>query len=108
MKITEHHQKNLSYDICVVGGGIAGICAAISAARNGAKVALIQDRPVLGGNASSEIRMWVCGAPGPDNKEAGIVEELQLANQFLNPARRRTGSRRRSTRRRSGSPSPRK
>ena len=85
MKITEHHQKNLSYDICVVGGGIAGICAAISAARNGAKVALIQDRPVLGGNASSEIRMWVCGAPGPDNKEAGIVEELQLANQFLNP-----------------------
>ena len=85
MKITEHHKREFTYEVCVVGGGIAGICAAISAARNGSKVALIQDRPVLGGNASSEVRMWVCGAPGSDNKEAGIVEELQLANQFLNP-----------------------
>ena len=49
-------------DLCVVGGGLAGMCAAIAAARNGIKVALMHDRPVLGGNASSEIRMWICGA----------------------------------------------
>ena len=47
-----------SYDFVVVGGGLAGTCAAISAARNGLKVALVQDRPVLGGNASSEVRVW--------------------------------------------------
>ena len=44
-------------DFCVVGGGIAGMCAAVSAARHGLKVALMQERPMLGGNASSEIRM---------------------------------------------------
>lgn len=85
MRVTEQLTKTMSYEVCVVGGGIAGVCAAISAARNGAKTALIQDRPVLGGNASSEVRMWICGAPGHDNKEAGLVEELQLANLFLNP-----------------------
>ena len=50
------------YDFAVVGGGLTGICAAIAAARGGAKTALIHERPVLGGNASSEIRMHVCGA----------------------------------------------
>ena len=50
------------YDFIVVGGGMTGICAALAAARNGAKTALIHDRPVLGGNASSEIRMHICGA----------------------------------------------
>ena len=49
-------------DICVVGGGIGGMFTAISAARQGARVALMHDRPVLGGNASSEIRMWISGA----------------------------------------------
>lgn len=49
------------YDIVVCGGGVAGICAAISAARNGLKVALVQDRPVLGGNNSSEVRVWLGG-----------------------------------------------
>ena len=44
-------------DICVVGGGLAGMCAAISAARRGSRVVLVHDRPVLGGNCSSEIRM---------------------------------------------------
>ena len=44
-------------DICVVGGGLSGMCAAIAAARHGRKVLLMQDRPVLGGNASSEVRM---------------------------------------------------
>jgi len=46
------------FDLVVVGGGIAGTSAALSAARNGLKVALVQDRPVLGGNGSSEVRVW--------------------------------------------------
>ena len=50
-----------SYDFVVVGGGIAGMCAAVSAARLGLKVALINDRPVLGGNNSSEIRVHLGG-----------------------------------------------
>ncbi len=49
------------FDFVVVGGGMAGICAAISAARLGVKVALIQDRPVLGGNNSSEVRVHLGG-----------------------------------------------
>lgn len=70
---------------CVVGGGLAGTCAAIAAARGGSSVVLIQDRPMLGGNASSEIRMWVCGAGGDNNRESGIVEELELTSLFRNP-----------------------
>jgi hypothetical protein len=77
--------KKRSADFCVVGGGMAGVCAALAAARNGIKTILLQDRPVLGGNASSEIRMWVCGADKPDNREAGILEELQLENLYRNP-----------------------
>jgi len=72
-------------DFCIVGGGLAGMCAAISAARHGAKVALIQDRPVLGGNASSEIRMHVCGAHGENNRETGIIDEIQMENCHRNP-----------------------
>ena len=49
------------YDLVVVGGGIAGICSAITAARLGCKVALVQNRPVLGGNNSSEIRVGLSG-----------------------------------------------
>ena len=49
--------KESPYDFVVIGGGMAGTCAAISAARNGLKVALIQNRPVLGGNNSSEVRV---------------------------------------------------
>jgi hypothetical protein len=55
-----------SFDFIVVGGGLAGTCAAISAARNGAKVALVQDRPVLGGNGSSEVRVWPEGHTNKD------------------------------------------
>jgi hypothetical protein len=77
--------KNHKVDFCVVGGGLAGMCAAIAAARRGIKVALIQDRPVFGGNASSEIRMWICGVCGRDNRETGIIEELQLENRYRNP-----------------------
>jgi len=72
-------------DFCVVGGGLAGMCAAIAAARHGLKVLLMQDRPVLGGNASSEIRMWVCGARGENNRETGIIEEISLENLYRNP-----------------------
>jgi hypothetical protein len=72
-------------DFCVVGGGLAGLCAAIAAARHGARVVLMHDRPVLGGNASSEIRMWVCGAHGPNNRETGIIEEIMLDNLHRNP-----------------------
>jgi hypothetical protein len=73
-------------DLCVVGGGIAGLCAAVAAARNGSRVILMQDRAVLGGNASSEVRMWICGARGPDHKEAGILEEIMLDNTCRNPS----------------------
>ncbi|HKJ86294.1 MAG TPA: FAD-dependent oxidoreductase [Spirochaetia bacterium] len=72
-------------DICVVGGGMAGISAAIAAARAGRSVTLVQDRPVLGGNASEEIRMWICGAFGANMRETGIIEELELENIYRNP-----------------------
>jgi succinate dehydrogenase/fumarate reductase flavoprotein subunit len=71
-------------DFCVVGGGLAGMSAAIAAARRGAKTVLMHDRPVLGGNASSEIRMWVCGAHGKNNRETGLVEEIHLENLWRN------------------------
>lgn len=80
-----YHQDH-RVDVCVVGGGMAGLCAAIASARHGAKTILVQDRPVLGGNASSEIRMWICGAHGRGNKETGILEEVQLDNCLQNPA----------------------
>ena len=76
--------KTVSYDfqLVVVGGGISGVCAALAAARHGAKTALIQDRPVLGGNASSEFRMHICGADRhaghPGLRETGILEEILL------------------------------
>ncbi len=75
-------------DLCVVGGGLAGMCAAVAAARHGIKVALMHDRPVFGGNASSEIRMWVCGAHGDNNRETGIIEEIALETLYRNPYRR--------------------
>lgn len=76
-------------DVCVIGGGIGGMFTAISAARHGAKVALMHDRPVLGGNASSEIRMWIAGAGTRvrDLQETGILEELELENMYRNPKR---------------------
>ncbi len=75
----EQHHK---VEFCVVGGGMAGTIAAIAAARKGTKTALIQDRPMLGGNASSEIRMWICGAHGENNHETGILEEMLLENLY--------------------------
>lgn len=77
------------YDVVVVGGGMSGISAAIASARNGARTAIIQDRSVYGGNASSENRMHISGASchwGKKNAaETGILMELQLENKHLNP-----------------------
>ena len=77
----------LNCDLCVVGGGMAGITTAISAAREGLSVVLMHERPVLGGNASSEIRMWISGAAGKDNHETGILEEIALENMYRNPTK---------------------
>jgi len=77
-------------DLVVVGGGMTGVCCAITAAREGVKVALIQDRPVLGGNASSEVRLWVLGATshmGNNNRwsrEGGVIDEILVENTFRN------------------------
>lgn len=79
--------KIVECDLCVVGGGMAGLVAAISAAREGLQVVLMHERPVLGGNASSEIRMWVCGAHGKNNRETGILEEIALENLYRNPTK---------------------
>ena len=68
-----------TYDVVVVGGGPAGMAASIAAARNGIKVALIQDRPVLGGNSSSEIQippMGYIGKPPDTRNVTGITAEL--------------------------------
>ena len=73
-----------NYDIVVVGGGLAGLFAAVAAARQGARVAIGQTRSMFGGNASSEIRMHIVGADchaSKDNlRETGLVEELLLTN----------------------------
>lgn len=80
--------KELTYDVVVVGGGLSGVCAAIAAARHGVKTALVHARPVFGGNASSEIRMHVCGASSnmekPMLEETGILYELMLENKAYN------------------------
>jgi hypothetical protein len=78
-------------DLIIIGGGLAGTCAAITAARAGMKVLLVQDRPVLGGNASSEVRLWVLGATshmGNNNRwarEGGVINEILLENAYRNP-----------------------
>lgn len=85
-------------DVLVAGGGPAGVPCAIAAARSGVKVILCQDRPVLGGNASSEIRMHIVGANGTGSfdrgsaleteaREGGLIEEIRLENCVRNPQR---------------------
>ncbi|MCD0486971.1 FAD-dependent oxidoreductase [Pedobacter sp. MC2016-14] len=82
--------ENLSADLVVTGGGLSGVCAAITAARKGLKVILIQDRPVLGGNSSSEVRLWVLGATshlGNNNRwsrEGGVIDEILVENTYKN------------------------
>ena len=76
-------------DITVIGGGLAGVCAAVAAARLGRTVSLIQNRPVLGGNSSSEVRVWVVGATNHGvnryARETGIMGEMFVENQYRNP-----------------------
>jgi hypothetical protein len=83
-----------SYDLVIVGGGIAGVCAAISAARHGVQVALVHNRPMLGGNSSSEVKLY------PENsttkhpwiKEAGILEEICNEDRARNHREYREGT----------------
>ncbi|TXG35166.1 FAD-dependent oxidoreductase [Seonamhaeicola maritimus] len=82
-----NRKKIVNYDVAVIGGGAAGICAAVAAARNGSKTVLVQDRPVLGGNASSEMRVHLNGVnnlKGKAERETGIIEEILLHNRFEN------------------------
>lgn len=82
----------LNADFAVAGGGLSGVCAAITAARQGLKTVLVQDRPVLGGNASSEVRLWILGATshmGNNNRwsrEGGVVDEILIENLYRNSA----------------------
>jgi len=76
--------------LVVAGGGLAGLCAALAAARDGLDVVLIQDQPVLGGNASSEVHLWANGATshmGNNNRgvrEGGIMGEIPEENMWRN------------------------
>ncbi|WP_118084577.1 FAD-dependent oxidoreductase [Sedimentisphaera cyanobacteriorum] len=87
----EFRQENIQCDLAVIGGGLAGVCAAVTAAREGLSVALVQDRPVLGGNASSEVRLWALGATshkGNNNRwsrEGGVIDEILVENIYRNP-----------------------
>ena len=78
-------------DLVVVGGGLSGLCCAVTAARAGIRVVLVQDRPVLGGNASSEVRLWILGATshmGNNNRwarEGGVIDEILVENWYRNP-----------------------
>ncbi|TNJ65456.1 FAD-dependent oxidoreductase [Paenibacillus hemerocallicola] len=81
-------EETVHSDVTVIGGGLAGVCAAVAAARLGSRVALVQNRPVLGGNSSSEVRVWVSGASASGThryaRETGIIGEMLVENQFRN------------------------
>jgi hypothetical protein len=93
MSSVEAHmvQVDLETDILIAGGGVAGVCAALAAARHGSKVVLVQDRSRLGGNSSSEVKMHIVGANShksrPGWRESGIIEELRLDDATNNPQR---------------------
>ncbi|MGL6260094.1 FAD-dependent oxidoreductase [Vibrio sp. WXL210] len=84
-------KEQLEFDFVVVGGGLPGVCTALAAARAGIKVALVQDRPVLGGNSSSEVRVWALGATAHMDsnhkwsREGGVVNEILVENNHRNP-----------------------
>ncbi len=81
------NEKTIKTELCIIGGGMAGFSAAVTAARLGVDVVIIQERPVFGGNASGEIRMWICGTENYLYKEAGLAEELNLENFYYNPTK---------------------
>jgi hypothetical protein len=82
---------DLTCDVLVAGGGLAGVLAAVAAARHDAKVVLVQDRSRLGGNCSSEVKMHVVGANNhkgrPGWREGGLLEEFRLDDAVNNPQR---------------------
>ena len=80
--------RTLRYDtdLCIIGGGLSGLCCALAASRHRIKTILVQDRAMIGGNSSSEIRMHICGSKGKNNRESGIIEELILKNLYTNPS----------------------
>lgn len=84
---------DMTCDFFVAGGGMSGVCAAVAAARNGAKVILVQDRSRLGGNSSSEVKMHIVGADihgaRPGWREGGLIEEFRLDDAVHNPQRSR-------------------
>lgn len=86
----DNYSVNSSSDLIITGGGLSGTCAAITAARSGMKVILLQDRPVLGGNSSSEVRLWILGATshmGNNNRwarEGGVIDEILIENLYRN------------------------
>lgn len=88
MQRVKERYSEKNYDVIVVGGGMAGVCAAISSARHGAKTALVHARPMLGGNASSEIRIHISGADQSLKQaqyaDTGLVYELMLRNKAVN------------------------
>ncbi|NGM61488.1 FAD-dependent oxidoreductase [Sphingobacterium sp. SGG-5] len=81
---------SLDTELAIIGGGLSGVCTAITAARKGVKVVLVQDRPVLGGNSSSEVRLWILGATshmGNNNRwsrEGGVIDEILVENTYKN------------------------
>jgi hypothetical protein len=79
-------EKTETYDFVVIGGGLAGYCAAVAAARHGAKTCLVQDRPVFGGNSSSEVRVTPHGAAcfHAYARETGIISELLIEERAVN------------------------
>lgn len=86
MSATSESVISHSFDLIVIGGGLPGLCAAIAAARSGITVALVQDRPVLGGNCSSEVRVVPHGA-NHNNAwagETGIPHALILDDRANN------------------------
>ncbi len=84
-------RERIECDLVVTGGGLAGTCCAITAARAGIRVGLVQDRPVLGGNSSSEVRLWVLGATAHMHnnnrwaREGGVMDEILVENMYRNP-----------------------
>lgn len=77
------------FEFVVVGGGVAGMCAAVVASRRGVKVALIQDRPMVGGNNSSEVRMHLSGAARSNYSETlgDVLAEIDVPRELFEGGR---------------------